>query len=365
MPKLLIGPSAISAPPRVSTASLLRRYSSSTIPAAPSPLQRAQSQDTTPPYPSISQRSVARLRREQAPRSELWFTSSRPALISRSDARALNGRDERVEGHKPVDERILKLGKTLRILTTHLPTLLVNPVPQEILSPNITLHLFPSTHPHLPTVKGRVAYRAALWTAPVAWGSVPIVGNVRLQIMSERMVRGGVMSDFNSEDSNGDEKLVVRWVTEGGTPNPSSGSGKRVGTGDYASSGSSGGIKGAGNSAASASSASNGTNRGLSALLGGDAPIFKLGKEEQFTGLFIFSFDEEGRVSSHTIEHADENSGWDRTAKVVTLTDWLLGKARWGSREPSNPAPALAVGSRAVSAHCVRTRDAGRPEAVP
>lgn len=74
-------------------------------------------------------------------------------------------------------------------------------------------------------------------------------------------------------------------------------------------------------------------------LLGGEEPIFKLSKEEQFTGIFIFSFDEEGRVLTHTIEHADEADGWDRTAKFVTLTDWLIGKAR-GSLDPN---PELAM----------------------
>lgn len=76
-------------------------------------------------------------------------------------------------------------------------------------------------------------------------------------------------------------------------------------------------------------------------LLGGKEPIFKLKKEEQFTGLFIFSFDEEGRILTHTIEHADEANGWDRTAKFVTLTDWLIGKAR-GSLDPvANPGLAM------------------------
>lgn len=251
----------------------------------------------------------------------------------------------------------------LRILTQHLPTLLVQPLPQEILSPNITLHLFPSTHPHLPTVKGKVAYRAALWTAPVAWGSVPIVGNVRLQIVSERMVRGATASDFNNENSHGEEKLVVRWVTKGGTSSSSSAMGNHVPPSNSHNSSNKGSST---DSPTSASSASNGTNRGLSALLGGDAPIFKLGKEEQFTGLFIFSFDEEGRIATHTIEHADENSGCDRTAKVVTLTDWLLGKAKWGSREPTDPAPALAVETPVDKCDKMKIRDDGRfDEGVP
>lgn len=78
-------------------------------------------------------------------------------------------------------------------------------------------------------------------------------------------------------------------------------------------------------------------------LLGGEEPIFKLSKEEQFSGLFIFSFDEEGRILTHTIEHADEADGWDRTSKFVTLTDWLIGKAR-GSLDTA-PSPGLIMGS--------------------
>ncbi|KAI1916019.1 hypothetical protein LOZ12_004625 [Ophidiomyces ophidiicola] len=341
--------------PRPSVINALYRCSSSIVPAAPSTLHRTHAQNYIISAPFIPRRSLARLRPERDTDSELWTTATQPTLISRSDSRATSGGRED-ENHKPLDERILKLGKTLRTLTTHLPTLLLHPIPQEILSPNISLHLFPSTHPHLPTVKGRVAYRAALWTAPVAWGSVPIVGNVRLQIISERMVRGGAMCEFDRDDSYGDEKLVVRWVTEDGSSNPSSGSKNRVVTKSDLSSMSRGECKGSGSSAvSSASSSSNGANRGLSALLGGDVPIFKLGKEEQFTGLFIFSFDEEGRIATHTIEHADENSGWDRTAKVVTLTDWLLGKAKWGSREPSNPAPAFVVETPPMDA-CERLR---------
>ncbi|OAR00390.1 hypothetical protein LLEC1_06216, partial [Akanthomyces lecanii] len=52
----------------------------------------------------------------------------------------------------------LTVGKTtaLRILQDRMPTLLQSPLPQHILAPSISLQLFPSTHPHLPTVSGRV-----------------------------------------------------------------------------------------------------------------------------------------------------------------------------------------------------------------
>lgn len=261
-----------------------------------------------------------------------------PTRFSQSHPRAsLEGLDGKPKNdHKPPDERIIKLGKTLRTLSPLLPTILFQPLPPKILSPNVALHLFPSTHPHLPTVKGRTFYRAALWTVPVAWSSVPLVGNVKLQILSERIVRAGTVLDPErcSDSDCGDERLVVRWKTEPRGESSSSNSGESV---NAQASGNLSPSHATGNALSK-----NGINKGLSVLLGGDAPIFKLSKEEPFTGLFIFSFDEEGRILTHTIEHADNANGWDRTAKFVTLTDWLIGKAR-GSLEP--PAPGLAIQS--------------------
>lgn len=150
--------------------------------------------------------------------------------------------------------------------------------------------------------------------------------------MSERIVRAGPVldSDIGGESDCGDERLVVRWKTE-----------LRGETGSESSLSSSGQVSSSASPGHLSASSKNGTNKGLSVLLGGEAPIFKLSKEEQFSGLFIFAFDEEGRISSHTIEHADQANGWDRTAKFVTLTDWLLGKAR-GSMDPS-AGPGLAM----------------------
>ncbi|KAL4750415.1 hypothetical protein BDW72DRAFT_203938 [Aspergillus terricola var. indicus] len=243
--------------------------------------------------------------------------------------------------HKPPDERIIKLGKTLRILSPLLPTILTNPLPPHILSPNVTLHLFPSTHPHLPTVKGRTLYRAALWAVPVAWSSVPLVGNVKLQILSERIVRGGIVPDpqvdmaHGTQGNNGDygdERLVVRWRTEKPNSHSSSSSSKSVSSTRPSASP----LPSKRDPKPGDESKTN-TNKGLSVLLGGDAPIFKLSRDDQFTGLFIFSFDEEGRVLTQTIEHAEDAGGWERTAKFVTLTDWLIGKAR-GSLDTPQPA---------------------------
>lgn len=157
-----------------------------------------------------------------------------------------------------------------------------------------------------------MAYRAALWTAPVAWGCVPIVGNVKLTIVSERIVRTGYITSAQLDENPdlGEEKLVVRFKTEK----------KKNGNGQTTR-------------ASAGSSADGSINRGLSTLLGGDKPIFSLNQDDEFTGLFIFSFDSEGRIATHTIEHSDENNGFDKTSKVVTLTDWLLGKAGWGRKE--------------------------------
>ncbi|OWP03701.1 hypothetical protein B2J93_9547 [Marssonina coronariae] len=53
---------------------------------------------------------------------------------------------------------------------------------------------------------------------------------------------------------------------------------------------------------------------------------------KEFTGLFIFEFDEEGRILSHTIEHVQEGGNWEQGvgARVVGLTDWLLGGMKKG-----------------------------------
>lgn len=54
---------------------------------------------------------------------------------------------------------------------------------------------------------------------------------------------------------------------------------------------------------------------------------------EEFYGLFIFEFDEEGRILTHTIEHAEESGSWDKASRVVSVTDWLLGRAMGRKRE--------------------------------
>jgi hypothetical protein len=197
--------------------------------------------------------------------------------------------------------RVADASIALRILQPRLPSLLASPLPQDILSPHISLHLFPSTHPHLPTVSGRVAYHAALWTSPITWGRVPIIGNITLKIISERMVKNGAthpVPGMSGKLNKGvGEKLIVRWRTCGKT--------KGLGMGA--------GYKGIG--------AKQSVDK-ITQWLGGDAR-----DDEEFTGLFIFEFDEEGRVSNHIIERAEGGDNWDSgVGRVVGLTDWLLGR---------------------------------------
>ncbi|KAK4632113.1 hypothetical protein CLAFUW4_02994 [Fulvia fulva] len=219
--------------------------------------------------------------------------------------------------HKPPDERTIQLGKTVRTLHERLPTLLKEPLPSDILSPSITLHLFPSTHPHLPTVSGRIAYIAALWTAPVAWGRMPLIGNVQLVILSERMVRNGGSA---VPLANREEKLIVKWKTCGKTTH-------RDGTGGI--------YRGMGLAAAR-----DPVDKIKGFISGKSAePEERKRDAEEFCGIFIFEFDEKGRLAKHTIEHTEEGGDYDRMTRVVSVTEWLLSRFNGKKKEDM---PALA-----------------------
>lgn len=241
---------------------------------------------------------------------DVWFTSTVP-------------RSSLASGEKPPDERTLQLGKTVRTLHERLPSLLQSPLPSDILSPQISLHLFPSTHPHLPTVSGRIAYVAALWTAPVAWGRVPLVGNVKLTILSERMVRNG--GSTSSGEKWREENLIVKWKTCGKTHHRDASGGtyqnNDIGNRDP-------------------------VDRIRSFIAGTttiSSPLPRLnnsagdGKDEEFTGLFIFSFDEQGRIVKHVIEHTEEGGHWDRMTRVVSVTDWLFGQFNGSKKREQMP----------------------------
>ncbi|KAL1795829.1 hypothetical protein ACET3X_006053 [Alternaria dauci] len=271
------------------TSGLMRRFSTFARTQLPTVPARSL---TAPRLLGLKQykRNITAVGARQASVSRHWFTSSSPCKHDEPDEHE----KERLK------ERNLKLGNTIRVLHDRLPTLLISPLPQDILSPHISLHLFPSTHPHLPTVSGRFAYAAALWTAPVAWGQVPVLGNVKLEILSERMVKNGASSASNVRN----EKLIVRWQT----CKPEKKDSGQV---------------------------SDVVEKITSIVAGSKRP------HQQFTGLFKFEFDEEGRILNHIIEHTEEGQHWDRTAKVISVTDWLLGRA-WGRREEVSPSLAFA-----------------------
>ncbi|KAI8672166.1 hypothetical protein LRP88_03317 [Fusarium phalaenopsidis] len=221
-------------------------------------------------------------------------TSVRRAALSRTYFDATGVRWVGAGDDGPKDPNKVKLGKTLRVLQERLPTLLLHPLPHDLLAPNICLHLFPSTHPHLPTVSGRVAYNAALWTSPIAWNRVPIIGNVRIEILAERMT-SEPLTFLPRRPGAIPEQLVVRWCEKRKEPR-------------------------------SARDAS---------IIARSLPFGRgVDPDKAFTGLFVFDFDAEGRILSHTIEQAQAGGDWEGGvgAKVVGLTDWLLG----GCKNPND-----------------------------
>lgn len=158
-------------------------------------------------------------------------------------------------------------------------------------------------------MSGKLAYTAALWTAPVAWGRVPVLGNVKLIILSERMVKnGGTSTPAHLRH----EKLIVKWKTCRK---------EKKYNGQVSD-----------------------AMEKISKIVTGPGQ-----SDEEFSGLFLFEFDDEGRIVNHTIEHAEENRNWDKTAKVISVTDWLLGRA-WGRRaEERSPSLAFVKSERAKS----------------
>lgn len=147
------------------------------------------------------------------------------------------------------------------------------------------------------------------------------MGNVSLIILSERMVKDGrstyitgnypLSSPSASQSPSShpqytfpNERLIVRWRTCGKTRGRGTGSLYR-------------GVSGSGDQVDK-----------ITEFLGGDVR-----DDEEFEGLFIFEFDEMGRVSKHTIEHAQEGRNCERMSRVVSVTDWLLGLAKGGRRE--------------------------------
>lgn len=137
----------------------------------------------------------------------------------------------------------------------------------------------------------------------MAWGRVPIVGNVKLIILSERVVKNGSTCSRTAHSHINNERLVVRWKTCGKTRGKGMGALYRgIGASEQVDK--------------------------ITEWLGGDAR-----DDEEFCGKFVFEFDEKGRIITHTIEHAEDNGDLEKTSKVVSVTEWLLGRP-WKKKTP-------------------------------
>ncbi|PKS09737.1 hypothetical protein jhhlp_004358 [Lomentospora prolificans] len=208
---------------------------------------------------------------------------------------------EPLDGKKKLDDETkLNLGRTIRILKERLPTILQQPLPSEILADNISLHLFPPPIPTSPVANGKAAYKAALWTSPLAWNRLPIIGNVGLEVQSIRL-QPGPLPFTPLRTGSLEDMLVVRWVTE-----PSSLPSEFL--------------------------------RNMAArIAGGEQP-----DAQEFMGLFAFQFDHKGRVLDHTIESAEHSRHWSKGmgSSVVRFTDKLLGGIRQRGEPDPVPFPA-------------------------
>lgn len=148
----------------------------------------------------------------------------------------------------------------------------------------------------------------------MAWGRVPVIGNIKLKILSERMVKNGCAPGHLQN-----ERLVVKWKTCGKSEQKEGGQ------------------------------ASDAVKK-ITNIVGGSASR----PDGEFSGLFLFEFDEEGRIVNHTIEHLEEGGQWDKPTKVISVTDWLLGRA-WGRRtEEAAPSLAFAKSDRSTIARRCR-----------
>ena len=144
-----------------------------------------------------------------------------------------------------------------------------------------------------------------------------MVGNVKLKILSERMYKNGGGSGNDSARSTRQERLIVRWRT---CKNDES---------NVTADGAGPLYRGLYRNQASDDGRSKTSQHG------------DKDNDHEFSGLFVFEFDEHGRILSHMIEHSQEGGNWDKMPRMINVTDWLLQKA-WGKK--LDEAPGLALG---------------------
>lgn len=151
---------------------------------------------------------------------------------------------------------------------------------------------------------------AALWTSPIAWNRIPVIGNVELEILSERVFDHPVHPTPRRPLGAYPEQLIVKWRTMGGKKNGS-------------------------------------PKWGLRFLDKEGHVVRREGEagEGEFTGLFVFEFDGQGRIISHTIERVEEGGDWLKGvgAKVVGITEWILSGIRGGRKADEGPCPAFSA----------------------
>ena len=131
------------------------------------------------------------------------------------------------------------------------------------------------------------------------------------------MVKNGCMTG----NGQGHEKLIVRWKTCGNSNSKEMESTCEAG-------------------------ASSGPVNKMTEVLAADGQ-----DDQEFCGLFIFEFDKEGRISSHIIEHVEQGRNFDKMTRVVSVTDWLLGKAKGRQNEE---VPGLALCEPEEQRHALR-----------
>ena len=203
-------------------------------------------------------------------------TSGDNNKTSRATTATSNGRDSRDDfflshGQKPrrSDNDPSDIGRTLRLLTNSLPTLLKDgALPSEILAESISLELLPSTL-NLPDIRGKTVYagfsKLATWSVRQLWPDAQLV------VVSQRLVGSARRLD----------RLVVKFrIVRKSTP-----------------------------------------AQRLSDAMSG-ASHEEDNKEPAYSGVFHFYFDERGRVCKHVFEVTDQR--WS-TGEVL---DWLLGRKR-------------------------------------
>lgn len=140
---------------------------------------------------------------------------------------------------------------------------------------------------------------------------MPVLGNVKIEVLSQRMISSSRCHDAPDHC----EKLFVKWKTCSSLEHdnkkpPMTGTSVRSEKVELTSP----------------------VDR-LTVFLRGEAALHA----KPFHGLFIFEFDNEGRILKHTIEHVEESRDLDQMPKVVSVTDWLLGRAPWNRRNRSMP----------------------------